>query len=100
MQAAYDVLLNKTEWKSNTIARRDVWQPVQGTLSAPPEAALFATQGAAWKMQMQIFDEFRRFPSNLHANLKSLPDGWWSLPFVTLEDDRLMNATVQVRPRS
>ena len=40
------------------------------------------TQGDTWNMKMQIFDEFQRFPSNLHGNLTSLPSGWWSKPFV------------------
>lgn len=77
MQAAYDVLLNKRNWRKQDCERRNVWRPITGTTS--PDADMFLVKGPhGWQMSMQVFDEFRRFPSHLGGVLKTLPKGWWS----------------------
>jgi hypothetical protein len=80
MQAAYDILLNKSRWRSAETARRDIWKPIQGTLSSAGD--MFATRGEDWTMTYQIFDEFKRFPFNLNGNLKQLRSEWWTGQFL------------------
>ena len=82
VQAGYDVLLNKLDWHSGTSGRRETWQPTQGTIAPWPRTDLFVNRGEALNIEFQLFDEFRRFPSNLKGNVSTLPDGWWSKPFV------------------
>lgn len=96
IQATYDVLLNKTMWRSADAGRRNCWQPPYGTSS--PEMDLFLTKGFEWKSTMSAFDEFRRFPSNLSAHINRLPDMWWAGNRTTSRDASLMRGQLEVRP--
>lgn len=79
LQAAYEVLLNKRNWRKADNARTERWVMPLGTTSA--DGDLFATRGVEWRFQMTMLDEFGTFPCNLTGSLKQLPPGWWSAPF-------------------
>jgi hypothetical protein len=95
MQAAYDILLNKVEWRNAIASRRNLWQPIQGTTSA--DADIFLTQGAEAKISFQLFDQFRRFPSFL-GSLNTLPKGWWSGPFVVPGKTPILDFKATIKP--
>jgi hypothetical protein len=77
-QAAYDVLFNKSEWRSNTISRRDIWYPGCG-VAARPNAA-FVYQGKALTMPISLLDDYRAFPLELGFNIFEYQNNWWPKP--------------------
>jgi hypothetical protein len=85
-QASYDVLINKANWRKPDVARRGVW--VKAVATCNSEFDFYGTRGVEWKLEFQMFDYFRRFPLHATASLASLPDKWWSGPFL-LKDGTL-----------
>lgn len=81
-QAAYDVLMNKQEWRSRDVGRRTLWKPSAGT-GGPTE--LFVTKGAGASFQFRVFDSFGRFPMCL-GSVSSIPENWWVKPIMTRDD--------------
>jgi hypothetical protein len=78
VQAAYDVLLNKEEWRSPSASRRTGW-PIPCGTTKPDGHDLFLTQGQEMIMEIQIMDDFGSYPSNLAVSLsKGLPDELWT----------------------
>jgi hypothetical protein len=75
LQAGYDVLFNKLCWRSNDVARRDLWFPGCG-VSAKPNMA-FVYQGKALTMPISLLDDFRAFPIELGFNIAQYPENWW-----------------------
>jgi hypothetical protein len=76
LEAAYDVLLNKRDWRSPTSERRNLWEPVAG--SSEPENATFLTQGKAAWVTLQLLDGFDAYPLVLAGPFESLlPPGVW-----------------------
>jgi hypothetical protein len=77
-QAAYDVLLNKEQWRDPSTARRSVWKPDYGTDSADGKD-IFVTKGRAATLEVQVLDEFSSYPMNLSAPIeKVIPKDWWT----------------------
>lgn len=76
-QAMYDVLLNKTIWRSPDTGRRQVWKPPVYTID--DNASLCISKSSAKNsIKFKFFDEFRRFPMNFQGAVASGPVGWWS----------------------
>jgi hypothetical protein len=75
LEAAYDVLLNKRDWRSPTSERRNLWEPVAGSSA---ENATFLTQGKAASVTVQLLDGFGAYPLVLAGPFESLlPPGVW-----------------------
>jgi hypothetical protein len=75
-EAAYDVLLNKAEWRAPSSDRRDVWRPVTGSMDG--SSGIFVSLGAAASLSMQVLDGFRSYPLLLAGPLESaLRAGVW-----------------------
>jgi hypothetical protein len=75
-QAAYDVLLNKAEWRSTSTARRDAWQPSAGTKSTGVD--LFLSKGEDVVIGFQVLDPFLSYPADLDVLITDgLPSSWW-----------------------
>jgi hypothetical protein len=72
-QAAWDVLLNKNEWRSASTTRRDVWNPTAATTSP---SAITAVVGSTLPLLGQLVDRWEEFPLDLDSRLRS-PDSWW-----------------------
>lgn len=66
-QAAYDILLNKQEWRSSSTLRRNLWAPSVGTSSVGLDA--FITRGCEAKLQFQVFDPFGVWPMDFGADV-------------------------------
>jgi len=77
-QAAYDVLLNKSNWRDGSPSRRNLWSPEVGT--SDPGSSLFWTEGKEAALEFQAFDDLGGFPADLSAGLTAIPDAWWPRP--------------------
>ncbi len=77
-QAAYDVLLNKEQWRSSGTERRKVWSSACGTVNA--DCGLRVTRSADMVITFRVFDEYRRFPLHLEGAFTGIPAGWWVSP--------------------
>jgi hypothetical protein len=92
-QAAVDVLLNKENWRNQSIKRRDLWRPESG--SKGPDK-LFVPQGMReGGIRGQLLDEFAAFPLDLSAHLGSVPAGWW--PTIIPSTTRVDGRTIDIR---
>lgn len=80
LQAAYDILLNKIEWRTISVKRRQSWKPVTGTLTA--EGGLFLTKGEDFIGQFRLFDTWGRFPLNTEGALPRANLAIWTGPRV------------------
>lgn len=75
-QAAYDILFNKLEWRNPTSERREIWQPVSGTISDKMD--VFITKGESQSLEFQILDGFSSYPYDLSGSIGNfLPKNWW-----------------------
>ncbi len=75
--AAYDVLLNKSEWRSTSTARRRLWRPIAGTL---PDG-IFVTQGKQATVRATLLDSHGAYPMLLAGPTEQLlPRGVWIYP--------------------
>jgi hypothetical protein len=75
-QAAFDLLMNKENWRAEDAARRELWRAPTGTSGAGND--IFATRGEALAITAQLMDPFDAYPMNLSAIITPLPDGWWA----------------------
>lgn len=76
LEAAFDVLLNKADWRQPTTTRRNRWRPAAG--SSDPNAGMFLTQGREASLEFQILDGFKAYPLMLAGPVESiLPAGVW-----------------------
>jgi hypothetical protein len=73
-QAAWDVLLNKAEWRSASATRRKVWTPTAGTTT--PRGGLTAVVGSTLPIMGQLLDRWEEFPLDLENRLRT-PETWW-----------------------
>jgi hypothetical protein len=76
-EAAYDVLLNKLNWRSPDSERRDLYKPLRGT--SDPDGGLFMTRGAAFSMSLELLDLFGEFSLFAKGNIQ-VPFGLWAMP--------------------
>jgi hypothetical protein len=72
-QAARDVLLNKTTWRSPSSDRRTVWRPT-ASLTAK---GLYVVQHTGAEMVGQLLDDLGRYPRNMNGFLTAQPESWW-----------------------
>lgn len=82
-QAAFDVLLNKKDWRSPSKARRQVWKPKMGTNS--PNSSLFCFGPPKGQLKVQCFDDFGVYPANLE-NKFPVPDNWFFKKKLIVDD--------------
>lgn len=75
-QAAYDILFNKTIWRSSSSERRNLWDTATGTVGEG--SSLFATRGKPASIGATFLDEFCSYQRNLDFILSPLPVGWWA----------------------
>lgn len=76
-QAAYDVLLNKTKWRSTSTARRQEWQPSSGSRSKSGSA--FIEKGSPTSiLEATLLDPFAVYPLFLKGSIM-LPTDWWTI---------------------
>ncbi len=75
-EAGYDVLLNKSHWRSSSTERRDSWKPASG--SAGRHSCIFVTQGADATLTAQLLDPFAAYPLVLAGPFDAvLPRAAW-----------------------
>lgn len=75
-EAAYDVLLNKAEWRCPSPIRRDLWRPRAGSLDQ--NSGVFITKGREAVLSTQALDGFRAYPLMLARPVdRLLPRGVW-----------------------
>jgi hypothetical protein len=76
-QAAYDVLLNKLEWRSQSVSRRDVWKPEGGT-AVPLGSEVCLTGKTPANFEATIMDAFNSYPVNTDVGITNfLQKHWW-----------------------
>jgi hypothetical protein len=75
-QAAFDLLMNKENWRSADTARRELWRAPTGTTGMGND--IFATRGEALAITAQLMDPFDAYPMDLSAIMNPLPAGWWA----------------------
>lgn len=68
--AAYDVLLNKKQWKTPTLDRRDAFTPTYGAFGASGD--MFLTKGKKATPNFILIDGFLAYPLDLRTQLSGL----------------------------
>ncbi len=77
-QAAYDVLLNKLEWRSPSSTRRDVWKPEGGT-AMPFGSKVFLSGKTPANFEATVMDAFNAYPLNTELGIANfLRAEWWA----------------------
>jgi hypothetical protein len=66
-QAAYDVLCNKTNWRSEDASRRYLFEPTSGINSLESSSVLFIQAGTSLTVEMQPIDRFGVFTIDSQA---------------------------------
>ena len=74
-QAAYDVLMNKSDWRSSSTSRRNIWRAPCGSKNRKGDHR-YLTRGHAYSDSLLILDEFGVFPSALDGIISNLPVNW------------------------
>jgi hypothetical protein len=76
LQAGYDVLLNKADWRSKSSERRQAWRLNSGSNDA--SSGIFITKGAGASLVFQVLDGFAGYPLMLAGAVDAvLPPGVW-----------------------
>lgn len=70
LQAAYDVLYNKENWRDSGRNRRDSWKPTVGTTN--PSTNLLTTQGKDAKFRLQRFEVFGSYPIDFTMDIREM----------------------------
>jgi hypothetical protein len=73
--AAYDVLLNKVNWRDASPDRRYIWKPTHGSHGGTD---LFLTTGKSAQLGFQHFDHLGVYKFNLAGGLTYTPEGWYT----------------------
>jgi len=79
-QAAYDVLINKLNWRNPDTERMNLWEPQGGTSSAT-SPNLFVVQNSTPQISFQCLDEFMSYPMDLEAVIEHPPEDWFVKQF-------------------
>jgi hypothetical protein len=74
-QAAYDVLLNKANWRSRDSNRRDIWTPVNGVLRDNGAIQLVTHTGYVYS---EVLDAFGIYPYGRDFHV-AVPDDWYAV---------------------
>jgi hypothetical protein len=80
-QAAWDVLMNKRNWRDSTLDRRDAWSSDGGIVSASGD--LVIAQHSTPTLVAQLLDRWEEFPLDLEMRVDA-PATWWPSPPNTL----------------
>jgi hypothetical protein len=72
--AAYDVLLNKANWRDNSSDRREVWTPTSAPL---PDGGLLVVGRSTGRGRGEILDAFSVYSLDLEAGDVELPEDHW-----------------------
>jgi hypothetical protein len=76
VQAGYDVLLNKADWRSKSSERRKAWRLKSG--SNDPSSGIFITKGAEASLVIEVLDGFAAYPVMLAGPVDEVvPPGVW-----------------------
>lgn len=75
-QAAFDMLMNKENWRSVDTVRRELWRAPTGTTGMGND--IFLTRGEELSIRVQLMDPFDVYPMDLSAIIAPLPVGWWA----------------------
>jgi hypothetical protein len=75
-QAAWDILLNKAEWRKWSSARRHVWVPEAITTDRSGRGVVRQGSGKV-TVEWLMLDEFGVFPRVLELQHVNLPPTWW-----------------------
>lgn len=76
-QAAFDVLLNKEEWRSGDTSRRKVWEP-EGIVGPGKPDAIFRA-GTTPTISFKLLEPFEAYPLDPEAGkISDPPDEWWT----------------------
>jgi hypothetical protein len=73
-QAAWDVLLNKAEWRRPSTTRRAIWNPTAGTTA--PKNGLTGVVGSTLPLLAELLDRWEEFPLDLESRAH-IPETWW-----------------------
>lgn len=73
-QAAYDIFLNKKEWRSDATDRREFW-PLRAATGAGND--LILTQGRSMHAEVRVFDPFGVYPMDLTSSNAFEIEGAW-----------------------
>jgi len=76
-QAAWDVLLNKLNWRDPSTNRRLVWSPLGGSVS--PAGDLTIAVRSTPTLVAQLTDRWEEFPLDLETRVRA-PATWWPQP--------------------
>ena len=74
-QAGFDVLMNKENWFSSDIDRRNLWHPSQGTFNK--QTNCFYTRGINVDSPFRPFDQYGSFEMLMDDMSGILPSDWW-----------------------
>lgn len=74
--AAYDVLINKSNWGDSSWDRRATWRPSSGPNDN--EMGFFITKGRESTMRAQLLDPLGVYPLDLQGVLTRVPDDWYT----------------------
>lgn len=88
-QAAYDVLMNKVNWRDASPTRRNAWAPAAWTIS-PNSNTLETVEGnEPFQAQIQALDKFSVFPFDFQTEIRALlPADWWVEPPTRASDEK------------
>ena len=75
LQAAYDVLLNKANWRSHDANRRDIWTPFNGVLRDNGAIQLETHTGYVYS---EFLDAFGVYPYGRDFHI-AVPDDWYAV---------------------
>jgi len=76
LQAGFDVLLNKAEWRKKSSTRRQVWRLKSG--SQDRSGGIFLTKGEEMSIAFQALDAFAAYPLVIAGPIEqALPLGLW-----------------------
>lgn len=82
-QAAYDVLINKKEWRSPNVERRNLWDIKTGYINS--RGGFVVVRGMELQQSFQLLDQFGKYPLSLKGSIGNLPEDWWPKPDKTLK---------------
>lgn len=96
--AAYEVVLNKTEWGSPSTTRRELWTPRAGPLDPFGRSAFIEQHALDPPIEGRIWDRFGAYPLHLGAPGLNVPEEYW--PSTGPDTTRTEPFGLQVVPRS
>jgi hypothetical protein len=89
-QAAYDVLMNKADWRRPSTERKGDWKPEAWSISMD-DSVMHTYAGASFRSQMMWLGQHSKFPMDMKAEVRELlPKEWW-IPEYEPTDSGIIN---------